>query len=852
MSSSNSRAVRRRVIALVVSSACLVTAPLLRAQQQTQPRNPRIGYLYPAGGRRGATFQLTLGGQFLDGAARVRVFGGGVHARVIEHKKPMSPKEFNELRDKLKEIVEKDPAAFPRLAGRLEKAQEKKEGKKDEKTTRTEAPAAASPEKPAAPPPEKPDGAEERATRTPLTAEDRKLAAEIRDALASAVRRPANPAIGETVSVEVTIDPDAALGERELRLETALGLTNPLAFWIGSLPESSDPPAKVRSEQGAAAKPRERGQPAEGQVPSERTVALPAVVNGQILPGEVDRIRFTARRGQNLVIVAHARRLIPYLPDAVPGWFQATLALFDAQRREVAYDDDFRFDPDPVLHYVIPADGDHVVEVKDSIFRGREDFVYRLTLGDLSFVTSIFPLGGRLGERTSEELRGWNLPSGKAKLDLAGMRPGVQTLSLGEEQHFFNRVPFVVDTLTEHAERETNEDERRAQRVSLPLVVNGRIDRPGDRDRFRFDGRSGQRIVAEVQARRLGSPLDSMLRLTDASGTELATNDDHEDKAAGLETHHADSLLSATLPADGAYFVHLSDVQNKGGDEYAYRLRISAPRPDFELRVVPASVNARPGMTVPITIYVLRKDGFADGVSLALEDAPDGCVLSGGAVPPGENKIRLTLTVPWEPQDEPMALRLEGRATVEGRKVRRRAVPAEDMMQAFAYRQLVPAQEWLVAVPARGGGRRAEGGSTVRPVDARRPQSRGAGARRRGLAAGAGGQRRIELLEQSPVELQPGAVAQVHFAVPRGPLAQQVRLELNEPPEGVTVQEVAIQGGQMVVVLSADREKLKPGLQGNLIFDAYTETDNPAAQRPGRRRVPLGCLPAVPFRTASR
>ena len=51
------------------------------------------------------------------------------------------------------------------------------------------------------------------------------------------------------------------------------------------------------------------------------------------------------------------------------------------------------------------------VEIRDSIYRGREDFVYRVTLGELPFVTSIFPLGGPAGTQTTVELTGWNLPA---------------------------------------------------------------------------------------------------------------------------------------------------------------------------------------------------------------------------------------------------------------------------------------------------------------------------------------------------------------------------------------------------------------------------------------------------------
>ena len=103
--------------------------------------------------------------------------------------------------------------------------------------------------------------------------------------------------------------------------------------------------------------------------------------------------------------------MIPYLADAVPGWFQAALSLYDAQGHELAYADHYRFHPDPVLFYEVPADGEYVLQIRDSIYRGREDFVYRITVGELPFVTGIFPLGGPAGAQTTVELTGWNLPA---------------------------------------------------------------------------------------------------------------------------------------------------------------------------------------------------------------------------------------------------------------------------------------------------------------------------------------------------------------------------------------------------------------------------------------------------------
>ena len=79
--------------------------------------------------------------------------------------------------------------------------------------------------------------------------------------------------------------------------------------------------------------------------------------------------------------------------------------------------DDFRFDPDPVLHYEIPKDGVYHLEIRDSIFRGREDFVYRISVGEQPFITSMFPLGGRAGDTIAAKVDGWNLPADTLRLN---------------------------------------------------------------------------------------------------------------------------------------------------------------------------------------------------------------------------------------------------------------------------------------------------------------------------------------------------------------------------------------------------------------------------------------------------
>ena len=232
--------------------------------------------------------------------------------------------------------------------------------------------------------------------------------------------------------------------------------------------------------------------------------------------------------------------------------------------------------------------------------------------------------------------------------------------------------------------------------MTLPVIVNGRIDKPDDWDVFQFVGKSNETVVAEVFARRLDSPLDSVLKLTDESGKLIAYNDDREDLGSGLNTHHADSYVRAKLPADGNYFVHIGDTSRKGGEEYAYRLRISHPRPDFALRLAPSSLAVRGKGFGTATIYVFRLDGFTNTIKFALKDPPPGFTAPILPFPGTQPVARVTFKADVTETKEPVTLLIEGRAKVGDQEIAHVAVPAEDRMQAFLWRHLLPAQEFKV------------------------------------------------------------------------------------------------------------------------------------------------------------
>jgi hypothetical protein len=658
---------------VLLATACCA-APAW-GQATKNKREPHIGYVYPAGGQRGTRFQMLIGGQNLRGAADAYVSGSGVQARVIQHYRPLMNLDTDQrqaLQRHMRDLFEKQLAKLPpdhreRIPlGEFAKPAGIGKGGRGKKEPAASQ-AAALPEHP---------------ILLNLDGKSLRGLLDVRDELTNYRKRQPNMQIAESVLIEVTIDRKAAPGDREIRLGTRQELTNPLRFQVGTLPETRE---------------EETNDPGEYPfLPPQAPLDVPIVLNGQIKPGDVDRVAFRARKGQRLVIQMWARQLIPYLADAVPGWFQATLAVYDSSGRQVAFSDDFRFDPDPLLYFQVPEDGVYELEVHDSIYRGRDDFVYRVALAQQPFVTDIFPLGGRTGARTLAEADGWNL--GEAHLPLATPpgTTGVRQTTLKQQGQLSNPVTYAVDMLPESTETEPNDAPEHASPIDLPRIINGRIDAPGDVDSFSFEGRAGQEVVAEVNARRLNSPLDSLLQLIDSSGQIMEWNDDREQKESGLLTHHADSYLRAKLPEDGTYRVRLSDAQRRGGPAYGYRLRISAPRPDFGLRATPSSLTLRAGSTVPITVYALRKDGFDGEVQIVPKDAPDGFVLSKAIIPAGQDHATINIQGPPRPLNGPVALELEGVARIGNQTVRREVTPAEDMMQAFAYQHLVPSQELLV------------------------------------------------------------------------------------------------------------------------------------------------------------
>jgi len=328
------------------------------------------------------------------------------------------------------------------------------------------------------------------------------------------------------VSAEVTIAPTVPHGVHAFRVETPLGVSNLLRFAVSSLVEIAE---------------REPNGPGAAQ-----KVTLPSTLVGTLgTAGDVDAYEFRGRAGEEMVFQVVARPLGSRL--------DSTVRLLDANGKLLAANNDVDSSRDSVLTWRFAEAGSYTLTIEDVEHGGgKNGFAYRIHAGALPYVAAVFPLGVPTGKTVDVSAIGVNLGD-RATLRVAGDPAALvgRTIPIpasGTAGSAINRRAVALGAYPEALEAEPNDEPAVAQALAIPSTVNGRIwtrdtaPRAGgaraDQDLFRFTARKGQKLVLDVTAQQLGSPLDSIIEVLDTDGrvvpraaircvaqTELALND---------------------------------------------------------------------------------------------------------------------------------------------------------------------------------------------------------------------------------------------------------------------------------------------------------------------------------------
>jgi hypothetical protein len=449
------------------------------------------------------------------------------------------------------------------------------------------------------------------------------------------------------LAADIQIAPDAPLGPHTLRIVTSKGVSEPALFTVGIYPETME---REPNNTRAQAQPIVRAQTIVGRSDGAE---------------DIDWYRVPLVAGETFV--AHIQT------TTVGSVMEPILTLVDERGRDVA--GGRRFGADTILSYTAPHAGETSLSVRDLRYGGGAAYFYCLTVGPIPLLTGVFPAGGPAGAPIALSAWGPNLPTGATvSATLPGdvqtpLAPVALTLPGGAVQTTL----LHVGDAPERDEVEPN-DAAQPQRVELPAIVNGRLQGTGaglpDTDGFRFAATKGQTIELEVLAGRLGSPVDAVLTVRDATGRELASNDDARGR---------DPFLAFTAPDDGEFVAVVSERTGRSGPDCVYRLRLVPAVADFSLTFAPDTPAVGPGDRVPLIVTAARRYGFDGAIGFTVEGLLPGVHLEGvPTILPGQTEARLFLTADPGASIAAGALRVIGTA---GTLVRRAGALQENYVR---------------------------------------------------------------------------------------------------------------------------------------------------------------------------
>ncbi len=521
---------------------------------------------------------------------------------------------------------------------------------------------------------------------------------------------------------------DAAPGLYPVRIQTEDGLSNILLFSVGLLPETVEAESLLKERDPLD--PLTRKLTNDSTASAER-VAVPITVNGTLVGPDQDYYRFSAKAGEKLVFEVDARR--------AGSAIDPVLQVFDSTGKELAVSNDAEgAGVDARVEVAFAQAGEYLALVHDAKYSDQEQNFYRLKIGSYPYADSLFPLGWQRNKPVEISFRGGNLPAptkisqtpGGAGDDAYAMIgvPGSDSLPflfrLGDlpeliepsEQGSPAKMPGNAGGVKGPVRSAAAPPARNAEEiVDLPAstVMNGRISRVGEIDRYRVKVTPGQHWAFEVEAAALEtSKLLGVLSIYDAATkkrlalTELGPEVGANPYSFDSSRNEVDPRLSLDIPADvKAVIVAVEDLLGRGGPDFAYRLSAFPSPPDFTVELTTPYINLPLGGSAAVEVLVGRR-GYDGPIQLSIPDLPEGVVAEGGHVPaemnPPEDRRAfapgyLTLTIQPEAKVRSFPLTVWAESVGSTPAIRRQAVAPGMIQLVRGTRQKSFKAPWLNA-----------------------------------------------------------------------------------------------------------------------------------------------------------
>jgi hypothetical protein len=356
----------------------------------------------------------------------------------------------------------------------------------------------------------------------------------------------------------------------------------------------------------------------------------------------------------------------------------------------------------PMLTHVFPAGVQRGTTTEVTV-HGRQNFagVYKVLFEGEGLSAEVVPPKPEdkkpPDKKPDETKKGKTKPSVDSvtlKVTAAPDAPvGVRELRVATPRGVSSTGLIIVGDEPEVQEVEPNDSPEKAQRVMLPVTINGRIQAAEDVDQYRFTAHAGEEVTFSVLAARLEDKIhdlqehvDPLLVLRDGAGREIARADD---------TYGADPLLIHRFERDGDYLIEIRDVRYHGNPDWVYRLTLT--RRPWITALLPMA--ARPGETTTLQLVGANLGTMPSVSWTAPSDAPAGLrevqLQAGAAVSNPVPFIVSDLQERLEPGSaEPSARRITIPCGVSGR------ISADNEVDRYPF-HAAKGQEFVFEIEAR-------------------------------------------------------------------------------------------------------------------------------------------------------
>lgn len=407
------------------------------------------------------------------------------------------------------------------------------------------------------------------------------------------------------VAIEVVVDESAQPGIYAIFLASSTGISNPVLIGVDRLPQAPL---------------------------TEETASLPISLSGTLAGAEVKRTTLTGTKGQRIVMDIEAQRL--------GAGFKPILRLTDARGKQLAYGSPQPwFGGDARLEATMPEDGKYVIEVHDRVYRAAAPGYFRLKIGDLATADRVHPAAIGAAAARLSFLGGTLPPEAAIDFNPAGLAPGDHPATWPSLPLVTGPRPNVV--VSDHSEVVETTSATGIQEAGPANVgISGVLAKPGEEDQYLVTVSPGQKLRVEMQARRLGSPIDGVLAIRNEQGGQLAGADDVPGSPDPL-------IADFTVPADVTkVVVAAKDLLGRGGADFNYRLVVrDLAQPNFSLSASAGRVLIPSGGTQVLQVAVERQS-YGGPIKLEIAGLPETIQVQGLDIAAGASQGLLTLTAP--------------------------------------------------------------------------------------------------------------------------------------------------------------------------------------------------------------